>query len=260
MKRIMAAGAACVAAVAASVTLGSTAASAAACEQGTGVSVVLGSSVTCVKHTGGNAAGNFSAAGITLEQVQRQPGMICKVDGLPKDAGCLNSPPADAYWGLFWSDGTSGSWTYSTLGVTALNVPKGGWVSFVFQNSDNRVAPSVKPLAPAPKPTAKPKATAAPATSAAPQPTATVAPTPSATTPTPQAKKSKATPGPTASPSAGAPMSVDDQSAEAQMVDASADDDGSGTLGWVAGGAGALLLTAGIGTTAWRRRGDGGHS
>ena len=30
---------------------------------------------------------------------------------------CVNTPPTTAYWGLYWSNGTSGSWTYSSLGA-----------------------------------------------------------------------------------------------------------------------------------------------
>ncbi len=39
---------------------------------------------------------------------------------MPADDPCVNTPPADAYWGLWWSDGTTGKWTYSSLGAASL--------------------------------------------------------------------------------------------------------------------------------------------
>ena len=47
---------------------------------------------------------------------------------------CVNTSPDNAYWGLFWSNGTSGKWTYATTGVSGLSVPKGGFVAFSWQN------------------------------------------------------------------------------------------------------------------------------
>ena len=36
---------------------------------------------------------------------------------------CVNTAPANAYWGLYWSDGKSGKWNYSSTGVGGLKVP-----------------------------------------------------------------------------------------------------------------------------------------
>ncbi|MCL3820328.1 hypothetical protein [Aeromicrobium wangtongii] len=88
-----------------------------------------------------------------LTPVDRQPGFVCRVDGAPDSAGCVNTPPSDAYWGLFWSDGRSGTWTYASEGVGSLKVPAGGWVALVFQDSPDRSLPAVVPTgstAPAP--------------------------------------------------------------------------------------------------------------
>ncbi len=126
-------------------------AEAAACTDAGGVTVVVdpgslpGSlSQTCVGGSG-KAAGLFGSAGHTLTRVQRFPGAVCKVDGEPADSSCVNMPPTNAYWGLFWSDGKSGSWVYSSAGVDNLDVPAGGSVALAWQSSSSRRNPAVKP-------------------------------------------------------------------------------------------------------------------
>ena len=74
-------------------------------------------------------------AGHSLTYVQRFPGFVCHIDGLPADDPCVNTPPADAYWGLWWSDGKTGEWTYSSLGAGSLAVPAGGYVAMVWDGS-----------------------------------------------------------------------------------------------------------------------------
>ena len=107
-----------------------TPAAAAACTQGTGVTVVVGTQVDCVPGSGGNARAKVSAAGHSQVDVPRQPGAVCRIDGFPA-AGqpCFET---DAYWALYWSDGTSGSWVYSELGVNSLSIPTGGWVAWIW--------------------------------------------------------------------------------------------------------------------------------
>lgn len=129
---------------------------AAACPAGTGVTVVVNSSVGCDADGGGRASDNFSAAGHQLRFASRAPGFVCRVDGAPADDPCVEASPSDAYWGLFWSDGTTGSWTYSSLGVTALKVPKGGSVAFVFQGSSRRTMPAVSAQVVSAEPTQQP--------------------------------------------------------------------------------------------------------
>ncbi|MGZ4456328.1 MAG: hypothetical protein ACXVGM_19035, partial [Oryzihumus sp.] len=88
-------------------------AQAAACSTGSGVTVVvdfheLGGGVQQVCDAGGageDAATQFTESGFSLTRVQRQPGFVCRVDGAPSSDPCQNTPPADAYWGLWWSDG-----------------------------------------------------------------------------------------------------------------------------------------------------------
>lgn len=275
MRRLTSLFAALLLGSAAGVVLTGAPAMAAGCAKGVGVTVVVGGSVSCDANGGGSATSNFKSAGHSLTYVQRQPGFVCQVDGAPSGSNCVNTPAADNYWGLFWSDGTSGTWKYASQGVGSLSVPTGGWVAFVFQNSETKKYPSMKPLAAAaPQPTAKPtkKPATKPTQTSRPKPgTTSKTPAPSATssaTPTPTA--STATPTPTAStktPEPSATPKVDEHEAlpvtpeEAELAKASAtkDDSGSGGLGWVAGGIGGLLL-AGIGVTLWRRKAAGGQS
>jgi hypothetical protein len=123
---------------------------AAACTSG-GVTVVvdqgsLGGAIaeSCVADGGGKTASAlFGLAGHDLTYVQRYPGAVCKVDKLPSDAGCVAMPPADKYWGLFWSDGKSGSWTFASEGVKSLTIPSGGAVAFAWQDSTSTQKPGI---------------------------------------------------------------------------------------------------------------------
>lgn len=280
MKRLAALIAALLLGSAAGVAVTTTSASAAACAHGTGVTVVVEGQVGCDSNGGGNAASNFDDAGHALTSVSTQPGMVCRVDGAPASAGCVNAPPANKYWGLFWSDGKSGTWKYSSLGVTSLDVPKGGWVAFVFQNSNTKRYPSMKPVtasasapkatpAPAAKPKPKPKTaqpqptrTTAPATAGGKPEATSSAPTPSAT-PTPSSTAKTPKPKPSATSKATADtlqgQSAAEDEAEIANASKSSDDGGSGGLPYVAAAIG-ILLIAGMAATVWRRRAAGGPS
>jgi hypothetical protein len=113
-------------------------AAAAACSGATGVTVVvdhgaLGGGVDQVCNSGGgghDAISLFTGAGFSLTYVQSQPGFVCRINGQPASDPCVRTPPSDAYWGLWWSDGRSGTWSYSSLGAGSLTVPDGGYVAF----------------------------------------------------------------------------------------------------------------------------------
>jgi hypothetical protein len=162
-------------AAAAGAVVPSAPASAATCSSADGVSVVVdfhelggGVRTACVADGGGRRASDlFPAAGFPLTYVQRQPGFVCTVSGAPADDPCVNTPPADAYWGLWWSDGKSGSWTYASTSAAGLTVPDGGYVALSWNGSSTRSAPGA---APAPHQT-QPTPTATP-THASPSPTA----------------------------------------------------------------------------------------
>jgi hypothetical protein len=130
-------------------------ASAATCGSGAGVSVVVdfhqlggGVRTACDANGGGEGAARlFSANGFSITYVQRQPGFVCRVNGAPSSDPCVNTPPSDAYWSLWWSDGKSGTWRYSTLGVGSLTVPAGGYVALSWQSGSGPAPPGVKPSA-----------------------------------------------------------------------------------------------------------------
>lgn len=153
MSRLARGAAIALCATAVSVPVGAAPASAATCAAGSGVSVVvdynsLGGGVvtSCVADGGGDTASAlFAAAGHTITYAQRQPGFVCRVDDVPADDPCVNASPADRFWSLWWSDGDSGSWTYSSQGVTSLKVPEGGSVAFSFDDVEGEARPSATP-------------------------------------------------------------------------------------------------------------------
>lgn len=265
-------------------SLASPAHAAGACADG-GVTVVVdngslggGIAESCVAGGGGEKAAQLLSVGHSLTRVQRFPGAVCKVDGLPGDAGCVSMPPANAYWGLFWSDG-SGGWTFSSTGVDALTVPNGGAVAFAWQDSSKLTDPGVAapvaltastPTAPAgpttksskkatkkhtQKPATRPASASATATAAT-SPSATAAPTTSASpssTPStsPSASAPSAAPSP-APPAASTPTPTPSPTAPA--ADRPDQSDGGGLPGWVPPVVVVVVLAAGGGIAVVRRR------
>ncbi|MDQ1675169.1 MAG: hypothetical protein QOC93_313 [Actinomycetota bacterium] len=185
------------------------------CARGTGVTVVVdngplggGSSRGC-DPGGANTAASVVVprAGFPLTYVTRQPGFVCRVSGRPAADPCGSTPPSDAYWGLFWSDGTSGRWTYSSVGVGSLKVPAGGFIGWRFQGGDGRTDPGPAPVAPAastptPRPTPNPRPTTTPRPTPRPTPPST---TPSTAGPAPDTAPSRPGGADAAAPAAGLP-------------------------------------------------------
>lgn len=237
-------------------------ASAATCSTGQGVSVVVdfhelggGVRTACVADGGGQLASSLvPSAGFPLTYAQRQPGFVCRVSGQPASDPCVNTSPADAYWGLWWSDGKTGSWSYATSGAGSLRVPDGGYVAFSWNGSPTRSAPGVAPAvhrAATPTPTASASSSAAPssphpssqhsspAAATDPSSSASGSATPDPTDPT---DMETATPSkrhhhtPSTAPSPDAPTATDSANPD-QVAPASADaaesDDG-GLPAWVA--------------------------
>jgi hypothetical protein len=98
----------------------------------------------------------FVDAGHTLTYVQNEA-FVCRVDGAPSSDPCVRTPPADAYWSLWWSDGKSGTWTYASTGVGSLKVPPGGYVALSWQGGNSQAPPRVAAKAhPTPSPTSTP--------------------------------------------------------------------------------------------------------
>lgn len=185
-------------------------AGAAVCSSASGVSVVVdftgatgGLQSVCVAGGAGQSADQvITTAGFALTWVTRQPGFICRVNDVPAVDPCVNTPPPDAYWGVFWSDGKDGAWHYADIGVGGLQVPDGGYIGLAWQTGTRRepgegatAHPVVTPTAtPTPTPTTAPT-TPAPTTSGTTKPTKnptknptrtpTKAPTSTGTTTTP---------------------------------------------------------------------------
>jgi hypothetical protein len=108
----------------------------------------------------------FPAAGFKLTYAQREPGFVCRVQNAPKSDPCGSASPTNAYWGLYWSNGKSGKWAYSSSGVGGTKVPNGGFLAFSWQNGGSADPPGAAPVnnkpAPAPKPKPTKKATRVP--------------------------------------------------------------------------------------------------
>lgn len=148
----------------AGLVVGAPAATAATCG-GAGVSVVVdfkglggGQQTGCVSGKGGSSAATvLAAAGVELTRARNQPGFVCRVQQVPASDPCVNASPSEAYWSLWWSDGSSGSWSYASLGVDQLKIPEGGSVGFAWDDQSGQVQPgTAPPKAPAPAPSPSP--------------------------------------------------------------------------------------------------------
>lgn len=223
----------------------------------------------------GNAASLFLAAGDSLRYAQQFPGAVCQVNQQPATTPCQQMPPGNAYWGLFWTDGTTTHWTYSSFGVQSLTVPAGGSVAFAWQDSTTPRAPAVTPAvtrsasSPTPKPaphhrgarSVRPTHAAGPTIAATP---AHASSSPSArATPTPtSAPTSPPTPAPTAVPSSAsaagltpdAAPSPDATANPAPVPTSARTSNGGGLPTWVPVGLIGLLVLGGGVVAAVRRR------
>jgi hypothetical protein len=215
-----------------------------------------------------NAAQAFENTGHHLSYAQRQPGFVCRVGGVPESDPCVNTSPADAYWGLYWSDGSSG-WKYSTTAAGSLSVPAGGTVALSWQNGGAADPPGVAPAAPAPAaPATSPSASSKPTKQPVRKKTGTASGTatrtpasPSAATATSSLTVSAAptSPGPSASASPLAPVPTDsgpavvaEPRAGPAAGDPGEDNSGDGLAWWVP--VVVLAALAGAGGAAWWRR------
>ncbi len=274
MRRRLATLLACLVGATGLVALAAAPASAAACPRGTGVTVVVdgnqlgGLSTTCVPGGGRSATSAFSAAGVTLTYAARQQGFVCRVNGAPANAGCVNASPANAYWSL-WTSSGNGSWTYASTGVSGTSVPAGGWVAWSWQGQSARSAPSVTPQGPEPAPTATARPPAGGSATTAPRPRASASAKAkaSASPEAAQARKKAAQEegaqekaaeeragqdeaGSSASPSAGTSTSSGPSDEQTRATSATSGTPWSTVVGVLA----VLALLGMAGVLAWRRR------
>ncbi|MEI2779300.1 MAG: hypothetical protein V9G19_25720 [Tetrasphaera sp.] len=102
------------------------------CPRGKGVTVVVdfGPSTTVKCATGDPSSGlaALSGAGFKVVQVQRFPGAVCRINGVPSrtQEACVVMPPSTRYWS-YWHAVRGGRWVYSTSGA-GTNNPKPGTV------------------------------------------------------------------------------------------------------------------------------------
>jgi MYXO-CTERM domain-containing protein len=268
MRRSLGALVACVIAASGLVVLAGAPASAAPCPRGTGVTVVVdgnqlgGLSTTCVPGGGRSATSAFSAAGVALTYAARQQGFVCRVNGAPANAGCVNASPANAYWSL-WTSSGNGGWSYASTGVTGTSVPAGGWVAWSWQGQSAKSAPSVTPQGPAPAPSPKPTATTPTSqggsSTTAPRPQSSVSPSASAKTERAEkqaakdetaAKEGKAEPRASASASTASTATSEPSDEQTQATSAASGTPWSTLVGVLA----VLVLLGVAGLVAWRRR------
>lgn len=245
---------------------------------GSGVNVVvdfgaLGDGI----QKGCDASGNRSAAqafentGHHLTYASNQPGFVCRVDGVPAADPCVNTSPANAYWGLYWSDGTSG-WRYASVAVGSLTVPAGATVALSWQNGGDADPPGTAPAsAPAPPPApassttptsapTRPRATTttrAPAAvstqgSATPSPTPTPSPSVTASLTASAGASAATSPSATTVPTPSASTSTAAAAGPVKATSATSGDSGGGLPWWVP--IGAILVLAGLGGGVWRVR------
>jgi hypothetical protein len=201
---------------------------------------------------------------------------VCRVNGVPASDPCVNTAPADAFWGLWWSDGDASSWTYSSLGAGSLNVPDGGMVAFSYDEVDGTAPPSASASHPDAAPTQQPDQQpdqpdpddspapgpgSSPAPDGTPSPDADPSSSPSASDEVERGKggmdqerkpkPDKTSPGASPTPPDADPS--DPGSAEPGSVADPADSDG--LPGWVAPGLiGVLFAAAGVVLLLRRRR------
>ncbi|WP_237774190.1 hypothetical protein [Actinosynnema sp. ALI-1.44] len=105
-------------------------------------------------------------AGIAVQGTVRWGlGFVCRLENRPSSTetiprtsnptykeGCLNTPPADAYWGYWHADGSGSTWTYSSFGALNRNVVPGGFEGWSFslnKTATTNPPPGVTPTNPA---------------------------------------------------------------------------------------------------------------
>ena len=140
---------------------------------GSGVDVVvdygaLGGGVAqgCAPDAGGQTGDKvFDAAGYPLQYVPDQPGFVCAVSGKP--AACKMPGAGDPWWGLFFSNGKTGTWKSAPVAVTKLKVPQGGSMAMVYETGKKMKDPSVAAPKAGDQPSAEASASATPLATAA---------------------------------------------------------------------------------------------
>lgn len=149
-----------------------TPAEAAGC-QSTQIAVVVsfnslggGTQTSCVGDVGSGLAA-LSEGGFSYSFVDRQPGLVCTINGAPNPC---NGAPADAYWS-YWTASMGGSWSYSNLGAGNRNPAPGTAEGWSFgAGSPPAIGPPAAVAPPPPPPPPPPAPGPAPAPAPVPLP------------------------------------------------------------------------------------------
>lgn len=151
------------------------------CEGTSGVTVVVdyaalggGTSTRCAEGSVSSGFDALAKAGFRVDQVARQPGFLCRIEGKPASDPCVNTPAASAYWS-YWHAPRGGSWTYSSLGAGTRTPPAGSVEGWAFGSGGQ---PGPTPPAPAPAPAPAPPPPPPPPTAPAPAPAPVPEPAP----------------------------------------------------------------------------------
>ncbi len=138
------------------------------CPDATGVTVVvdfqdLGGTtiVRCAPGAQSTGLAALKNAGFQIAGTARWgESFVCRIEGKPgADAEkCVNTPPANAYWGYFHAS-NGGGWKYSDFGVTNRKPPPGSFEGWSFAKDEAagaipapRIAPARPVAAPPPAP------------------------------------------------------------------------------------------------------------
>lgn len=68
---------------------------------------------------------------------------ICQIDDDPPDESCANTPPANAYWSLWYAEAGQSAWTYSQQGAEGLEPQPGSIEAWVFGGASGTNQPSI---------------------------------------------------------------------------------------------------------------------
>lgn len=107
----------------------------------------------CAPGDPASGAAALSGAGFGYTYAARQPGFVCRINGLPADDPCVTTSPPTAHWS-YWHAQPGGSWTYSGAGASGRDPAPGGVEGWAFGAG---APPSVPPPAPAPQPQPQPQ-------------------------------------------------------------------------------------------------------
>ncbi|WP_367128112.1 hypothetical protein [Saccharothrix sp. HUAS TT1] len=213
----------------------------------------------------------LTAAGFGYTFAARQPGFVCRINGLPGSDPCVTTSPPTAYWG-YWHARPGGSWVYSDTSAAAHDPAPGtvdGW-AFGGGGQPGIAPPAPQPTRPAPQPPApdpgrpaqpvQPGQPGQPGQPAPPapqpgQPTRPAQPTESTTQsePVPTTTTETTTPPPSTSSAATTSGSPAPTSATSVAVQPTAGTSSGGAVGLVVGVV-VIAALAGLGVWTARRR------